>query len=100
IFVRQLFRRPRSAAVRNVPDAARCRLAAALTMPGVVIHAAWSPGEVRVAAMAGGTLVDYAVWRPGSPDGVGDVHLGRVSAAMPAMAGVFVTLSMRDGATP
>ena len=40
-------------------------------------------------------LVDYAVWRPGAPDGVGDLHRGRISALAPAMAGVFVRL---DGA--
>ena len=32
--------------------------------------AACSPGEVRVAAVDGTGLVDYAVWRPGAPDGV------------------------------
>jgi Ribonuclease G/E len=43
--------------------------------------------------MTNGTLIDYALWRPGSPDGVGDVHRGRVTAVMPAMAGAFVALS-------
>ena len=52
-----------------------------------------SPGEIRVAAVRGGDLVDYAIWRPGRPDGVGDVHRGRVSATVPAMAGAFVTLA-------
>ena len=56
------------------------------------ILAACSPGEVRVAAMRDGVMVDYAVWRPGRPDGVGDVLRGRVSARVPAMAGVFVAL--------
>jgi Ribonuclease G/E len=70
-------------------------VAAAKSRP-VTIHAAWSPGEVRVAAMADGVLVDYALWRPGAPDGVGDVYLGRVTAVVPAMAGAFVTLA--DGA--
>jgi Ribonuclease G/E len=63
----------------------------------VTIHAAWSPGEVRVAALADGILVDYALWRPGSPDGVGDVYRGRVTAIVPAMAGGFVALT---GGTP
>jgi Ribonuclease G/E len=58
----------------------------------VTIHAAWSPGEVRIAALADGVMIDYALWRPGSPDGVGDVHRGRVAAIVPAMAGAFVAL--------
>ncbi len=62
-------------------------------MPRVAIHAAWSPGEVRVAAVADDRLIDYAVWRPGSPDGVGDIHWGRVTAIVPAMAGAFVALT-------
>jgi Ribonuclease G/E len=62
-------------------------------MPKVMIHAAWSPGEVRIAAIAGGVLLDYALWRPGSPDGVGDIYRGRVTAIVPAMAGAFVTLT-------
>jgi len=56
------------------------------------IHAAWSPGEVRVAAMVEGIMVDYGLWRPGSPDGVGDVYRGRVTGIVPAMAGAFVAL--------
>jgi Ribonuclease G/E len=57
------------------------------------INAAWSPGEVRVAAISGGILVDFALWRPGSPDGVGNVYRGRITAAVPAMAGAFVALA-------
>ena len=64
-----------------------------MTACPVTIHAAWSPGETRVVAVADGSLIDYAVWRPGSPDGVGDVYQGRVTAIMPAMAGAFVVLS-------
>jgi Ribonuclease G/E len=37
-------------------------------------------------------LVDYALWRPGSPDRVGDLARGRVTAVVPAMAGAFVAL--------
>jgi Ribonuclease G/E len=58
----------------------------------VTIHAAWSPGEARVAAIADRTLVDYAIWRPGAPDGVGDIYRARISAVVPAMAGAFATL--------
>ena len=57
------------------------------------LHCACSPGEIRVAAVLGGELMDYAIWRPGRPDGVGDMHRGRVSATVPAMAGAFVTLA-------
>ena len=35
--------------------------------------AACSPGEVRIAVVHDDALLDYAVWRPGLPDGVGDV---------------------------
>ena len=66
----------------------------------VTILAACSPGEVRVAAVAGGQMLDYAIWRPGRPDGLGDVHRGRVSAVMPGMAGVFVALDGADGFLP
>lgn len=58
--------------------------------------AACSPGEVRVAALDGLGLLDYAVWRPGAPDGVGDLHRGRVAAMVPAMAGCFVRLEGAD----
>lgn len=51
------------------------------------------PGEADVAAVGSdGTLLDYALWRPGAPDGVGDLHRGRVTALVPAMAGAFVAL--------
>ncbi len=58
-----------------------------------------SPGEMRVAAWDG-SLVDYAIHRPGAPDGVGDLHRGRVSARVPAMAGAFVTLDDGEGFLP
>ncbi len=64
------------------------------------IRAACSPGEVRVAAVAEGGLVDYAIWRPGRPDGVGAVHRGRIGTVVPAMAGAFVTLAGADGFLP
>jgi hypothetical protein len=58
----------------------------------VTIHAAWSPGEVRVAAITDQALVDYALWRPGAPDGVGDIYRARISGIVPTMAGSFITL--------
>jgi ribonuclease G len=54
--------------------------------------AAASPGEVRVAVADGTELLDFAIWRPGAPDGVGDLHRGRVVARAPALAGVFVAI--------
>jgi Ribonuclease G/E len=59
-----------------------------------------SPGEVRVAACEDRALVDYAIWRPGAPDGVGDLYRGRVVARVPAMAGAFVELGHARGFLP
>jgi len=65
------------------------------------ILAACSPGEVRVAAVDATGLLDYAVWRPGAPDGVGDLYRGRIAALAPAMAGAFVRLEgTADGFLP
>lgn len=58
-----------------------------------------SPGEMRVAAWDG-TLVDYAIHRPGAPDGVGDLHRGRIIARVPSMAGAFVALDGAEGFLP
>ena len=58
----------------------------------MTIHASWSPGEVRIAAIADRTLVDYVIWRPGKPDGVGDIYRARISGIAPGMAGAFVAL--------
>lgn len=78
----------------------------------VAIHAVTSPGEVRVAvARDDGTartddsaghraLIDYAIWRPGAPDGVGDLHRGRVLTLVPAMAGAFVALADSEAFLP
>jgi Ribonuclease G/E len=62
--------------------------------------AAGSPGEVRVAVLRDEEMVDYAIWRPGAPDGVGDVRRGRVIARVPAMAGSFVALDGSEGFLP
>ena len=66
----------------------------------VSVRAACSPGEARVAAVRDGRLLDYAIWRPGAPDGVGDLHRGRVLARVPAMAGAFVELAAAEGFLP
>ena len=68
--------------------------------PPITLHAACSPGEVRVAALAGDELTDYAIWREGAPDGLGDLHLGRVVARVPAMAGAFVLIDGAEGFLP
>lgn len=69
---------------------------------GTSVLARCSPGEVRVAAVRDGVVLDYAVWRPGRPDGVGDLHRGRVTARVPALAGCFVALggAEADGFLP
>ncbi len=64
------------------------------------ILVACSPGELRVAAVQDGALLDYALWRPGCPDGMGDLYRGRVAACMPAMAGAFVALPGAEGFLP
>jgi len=64
------------------------------------VLAACSPGEVRVAVLRDGELLDYAIWRPGAPDGVGDLHRARVIARVPAMAGSFLALDGTEGFLP
>ncbi len=64
------------------------------------IRVAGAPGEARVAVLRDGVLEDYAIWRPGAPDGVGDIHRGRVRAIVPAMAGAFVALAGAEGFLP
>ncbi|MBV8455911.1 MAG: ribonuclease E/G [Acetobacteraceae bacterium] len=66
----------------------------------VTIHVSSSPGERRIAASRDGLLIDYAIWRPGAPDGVGDLHVGRIIARAPAMAGSFVGLQDATGFLP
>ncbi len=71
----------------------------------IEIRAAASPGEVRVAVLRDGApgdggLWDYAIERPGMPDGVGDVHRGRVVARVAALAGSFVEIEGATGFLP
>ena len=68
----------------------------------VIILADSSPGELRVAAIRDGRLLDYAITRPGAPDLVGAVLRGRVAARVPALAGAFVVQggSLADGFLP
>ena len=65
------------------------------------IAASVGPGEIRLAVTQDGVLEDYALWRPGAPDGLGDVHWARIAARVPAMAGAFVALAGQpDGFLP
>ncbi|MGE0224316.1 MAG: ribonuclease E/G [Acetobacteraceae bacterium] len=64
------------------------------------IRASASPGEVRVALLRDGDLTDYALWRPGAPDGVADEHRGRVLRHVKAMAGAFVAIAGAEGFLP
>lgn len=64
------------------------------------ILAACSPGEIRVVVVDGDTVIDYAIYRPGAPDGVGDIHRARVIARVPAMAGAFVAIAGTEGFLP
>jgi Ribonuclease G/E len=66
----------------------------------VAIRAACSPGEVRVALLDRDALIDFAIWRPGAPDGVGDVLRGRVTAKVAGMAGSFLELDGAEGFLP
>jgi Ribonuclease G/E len=66
----------------------------------IELRAAASPGEIRVAAVEGDALLDYAIWRPGAPDGIGDLYRGRVISVVPAMAGAFVALGDAEGFLP
>ncbi len=51
-----------------------------------------SPGERRIALIKDDTLTEYYIHRPDAPDGLGDIHLARVTAKIPAMAGAFLEL--------
>ena len=66
----------------------------------VSIRVATSPGEAHIAVVDANRLLDYALWRPGAPDGVGDIHRGRIIAQVPAMAGAFVELNDSEGFLP
>ncbi len=75
-------------------------MAAPLDAPaprGATILVSASPGEVRTALLENGEPIEAWIERPGRPDGVGDLHRGRVAAIAPAMAGAFVALA--DGET-
>ena len=62
----------------------------------VALLARCGPGEIRITAADGDRVIDHAIWRPGAPDGFGDLHLGRVEAVLPALGGAFVALADSD----
>jgi Ribonuclease G/E len=64
------------------------------------IRVAAGPGEARVAMLRDCVLDAYEVWRPGLPDGVGDIHRGRVLKPVRAMAGAFVAIEGAEGFLP
>ena len=66
----------------------------------VSIRVATSPGEAQIAVVDDNRLLDFSLWRPGAPDGVGDIHQGRVIALVPGMAGAFVALTDAEGFLP
>ena len=61
---------------------------------------ACSPGERRVAVVEDDVLIEYALDRPGMPDGVGDLHRARIGTVAPAMAGAFAVLTDAEGFLP
>jgi Ribonuclease G/E len=62
-----------------------------------LIHVSVSPGERRVALRRDGRLEAAFVERPARPEGIGDLHVARLAARAPAMAGAF--LAMAGGET-
>jgi Ribonuclease G/E len=72
-------------------------MAGAVTL---TIRVVASPGEAHVAVVRDDILIDYTLWRPGAPDGVGDIVMGRVTAVVRALAGAFVALPKAEGFLP
>jgi Ribonuclease G/E len=66
----------------------------------VTIAVSVRDGLARIALLRGDVLAEYFLWRQQSPDGVGDVYTGRVTAISPAMAGSFVDLGGATGFLP
>jgi hypothetical protein len=58
------------------------------------------PGEEQVVLRQQGRALEYYIHRPGAPDGIGDVHVARVTAMVPAMAGAFVALADSEAFLP
>ncbi|MFC3126451.1 ribonuclease E/G [Pseudoroseomonas globiformis] len=61
-------------------------------MASPLILASASPGELRTALLVDGELQGAHIEREDDPEGLGDLHLGRLAARAPAMGGAFVAL--------
>lgn len=57
-------------------------------------------GTIRLALIEAGMLAEYTLWRPDRPDGVGDLHAGRIVARVAALGGVFADLGDVTGFLP
>ncbi len=66
----------------------------------ITVRASCSPGEIRAAVLDGDMLTAYGLWRPGAPDGLGDVHAARITSRVPAMAGAFADIGGATGFLP
>ncbi len=66
----------------------------------MIIAVSVRDGTARIALLNGDILTEYAIWRPDTPDGVGDFCSGRVIAKNPAMAGAFVDIGNATGFLP
>ncbi|MXP62772.1 ribonuclease [Roseomonas sp. M0104] len=62
-------------------------------MAAPLILVSCSPGEQRTALLREGQLEAAFIERPARPEGIGHLHVGRLSARAPAMAGAFVLLA-------
>ncbi len=52
-----------------------------------------APGLLHIAVTQHDTLLDYALWYPGFPDGLGDIYYGRVTTYLSALGGAFILLN-------
>ncbi|RKK03553.1 ribonuclease, partial [Pseudoroseomonas wenyumeiae] len=62
-------------------------------MAAPLILVSTSPGEQRTALLLDDRLEAAFVERPARPEGLGDLHIGRLAARAPAMGGAFVALA-------
>lgn len=66
----------------------------------MIIAVSVRAATARIALLDGDILTEYAIWKPGAPDGVGDIYTARVTARAPAMAGSFLELGAETGFLP
>ncbi|HEX7388817.1 MAG TPA: ribonuclease E/G [Acidiphilium sp.] len=65
----------------------------------MILASAWG-GTIRLALIEAGILAEYTLWRPDRPDGVGDLHTGRITARVASLGGVFADLGDATGFLP